>query len=295
MIPLGDVREGDGWQDIPPIGEGIENDDAIVFATPTHLVTVIKGKTVSLSDYLKRVSAGTTTPPYQHLTPPLMTFNPEHPTTRRPSQIAYPEKHSGAYIQRLIRAQCLPEEDITNPHSRYIFMADEIDAKNIWNQLMLAIRTGDERALMTVWTAYLVQRGSQPIKTEFHPGLYLNKSDRYTLAPIYLQRTFPNFVKINPISMVHSPNYFFPRSEVIELIEGKISNNMREVDMNLSAKLGFKEDRVIIRPAISTSVGSTIDHAQWWEQVKEAYPFWDPASSKAWVSLHMVMKILWPF
>ena len=70
MTPLGDVREGEGWQDIPPIGEGIGNDDAIVFATPTHLVTVIKGKTVNLSDYLKRVSAGTTTPPYQHLTPP---------------------------------------------------------------------------------------------------------------------------------------------------------------------------------------------------------------------------------
>ena len=136
-----------------------------------------------------------------------MTFNPKHPTTPRPSQIAYPEKHSGAYIQRLIQAQCLPEEDITNPHSQYIFMADKIDAKNIWNQLMLAIRTGDERALMTVWTAYLVQRGSQQIKTEFHPGLYLNKFDRYTLAPIYLQCTFPNFVKTELILMMDAERY----------------------------------------------------------------------------------------
>jgi len=127
--------------------------------------------------------------------------------------------------------------------------------------------------------------GSQQIKTEFHPGLYLNKSDRYTLAPIYLQRTFPNFVKTELISMIHSPYYFFPRSQVGDLINGKITNNMREVDMNLSAKLGFKEDRFIIRPAISTSVGSTVEYAQWWEQVKETCPFWDPASSKAVMGL----------
>jgi len=52
-----------------PLVRALRTTTPSIFATLTHLVTVIKGKTVNLSDYLKRVSAGTTTPPYQHLTP----------------------------------------------------------------------------------------------------------------------------------------------------------------------------------------------------------------------------------
>ena len=55
--------------------------------------------------------------------------------------------------------------------------------------------------------------------------------------------------------------------------------------MHLSTKLGFEEDRFIVRPAISTLVGPTMDYAQWWKQVKEVCPFWKPASSKAVMGL----------
>ena len=43
-----------------------------------------------------------------------------------------------------MRAQCLPEENETPAYSRYIFVADEINAKNIWDQSLLALQTSDE-------------------------------------------------------------------------------------------------------------------------------------------------------
>ena len=92
MIPLEDVREGDGWQDIPPLVR-VSRTTTPSSSLPPHTSSPGSRETDQPVRLPEEGISQYHHPSLPTPEPPMMTFNPEHPTTRRLPPEDPPKSH----------------------------------------------------------------------------------------------------------------------------------------------------------------------------------------------------------